>query len=861
MHRSCVFSLLALLVLAAPVAATDSAPWLPRGARLSSAYERMLRDRLQAGLPVDPALVRRHLLDAVDERDPAGEGAAPDATARTGARGGPVVWMAADVQANDRTGDASCAACGGRPLPQAETTIAALGANLVAGWNDSKGFCPPNGAVQGWATSTDGGVTWTDRGDVPAPAAGFRYRGDPVHMVNPTTGQFYVLGLVENPTNPALSGLALLNGHFAAGTFVVDGNRTIAAGGANFLDKPWIAVDPASGNLYVTYSNFVGGSTSQIELIRSTDGGNTWSAPLLMHGVSQNGNVQGSRPAVGPDGEVYVYWYTFGTPLSEHHVRRSDDGGLSFGPDVIAATFFENGFSGGAGYRRGFAPTFASIAVDRSAGPTRGRVHLAWDESVNFYDAPAPALGPRSEVESNASFANATSFTVGQVLRGTTNATAPDTLDLWRFAGNQGQTVFLRCDSATTNAVFAMRLQCDAETTLFQNFRFLAFSNSTFPAIAYTLPRTGTYYLRLFRTGGAAANYRLLTSWDTPSPGERAADTRDQFATYSNDGTTWQTPLRISDGPAWTDAIFPEIAVDDRGRVFVAWHDWREDLVCGARSTEYTVASGNGGVTWGANRRLSDSDSFWSINACGSANQGDYQGIHAAGSTVYTCWSDSRNGDPDAFVEVARHSVFPDCPYPLASGPGTQTLTFHVINTGTVPSAFGWSLSDTRGWLVSAVPGLTGSVSLDAGASLDVTATFMLPAGCFGDPDIVTFAVADGFIPGAGDTCRAYVSCSALDADRHGPREISFSAPRPNPSNGRVTFEFALPHESAAELAILSADGRRVRGLANGFRNAGSHAITWDGRDEVGRAVPPGVYWAQLRVDGRAWKRLVTLVR
>jgi hypothetical protein len=35
--------------------------------------------------------------------------------------------------------------------------------------------------------------------------------------------------------------------------------------------------------------------------------------------------------------------------------------------------------------------------------------------------------------------------------------------------------------------------------------------------------------------------------------------------------------------------------------------------------------------------------------------------------------------------------------------------------------------------------------------------------------------------------------------------------------------------------------------LAAGRFGAGNHALSWDGRDDGGRAVAAGVYWARLR--------------
>lgn len=856
-----VFALLLALPLAAnaDALAPGNGGGPPRGgARLSSAYERMLRDQLAAGRTLPAAVVRQWALDARDEAEAVLPG--EDGGARPfGAARAQVVALGTDHLANDRSGDVSCAACGGRPLPQAESTIAAFGNQLIAGWNDGLGFCPPNGAVQGYATSTDGGLTWIDRGDPPALPTGGRYRGDPVHFVNRNTGTFWILGLYEGGT-PG-SGLALLNGHFGGSTWVIDGNRQIAVGGADFLDKEWGAVDPATGYLYVTYSRFVGGSTSQIELIRSTDGGATWSAPLLMHDAAQFGNVQGSRPVVGPDGEVYVYWYEYGYPLSRHHVRKSTDFGVSFGPDVVAASFYENGYSGGAGFRRGFAPTFASIAVDRSNGPRRGRVYLAWDEARNFYDAPVGTQPLRNETEANGHFANATPFTVGATLRGSLSGTAADTLDLWRFTGTQGQTLFLYADSATSGVTFQMRLQSDCDTSLFQNMNFVAFNSANFPALAYTLPHTGTYYLRLFRAATGTANYRLQSGWDTPSAGERATDHRDQFAAWSADGATWSTPVRVSDSAPGADAIFPEIAVDGAGRVFVAFHDWRDDAACGSRSYEYLAASGDGSA-WGANRRLSDEQSYWSINACGSANQGDYQGITTDGETVVPCWADARNGDPDTFVERTTYASDPGCPASpvLGAGGGTVPLQFTLANTGSIAETLAWTLEDTAGWLTSAAPAATGSTLVAAGLGAQVTGQFALPANCSPAQSTVRFIVSDPAIPGAADTCTVELRCGLLDVPGQA-YTLAFAAPRPNPARGSVQFFYSLPAAGPVRLALFGADGRRIRTLADGDSPAGLHAVLWDGRDASGRRVAPGAYWARLEYAGRALRRPVTVVR
>jgi photosystem II stability/assembly factor-like uncharacterized protein len=74
---------------------------------------------------------------------------------------------------------------------------------------------------------------------------------------------------------------------------------------------------------------------------------------------------------------------------------------------------------------------------------------------------------------------------------------------------------------------------------------------------------------------------------------------------------------------------------------------------------------------------------------------------------------------------------------------------------------------------------------------------------------------------------------------------------RPNPLRDATTIRFLLPRASEARLEIFDLSGRRVRNLANGMRNAGTFEIGWDGRDDGGRMVAGGVYFARLAVGGR----------
>ncbi|MCK4546983.1 MAG: right-handed parallel beta-helix repeat-containing protein [Candidatus Eisenbacteria sp.] len=73
----------------------------------------------------------------------------------------------------------------------------------------------------------------------------------------------------------------------------------------------------------------------------------------------------------------------------------------------------------------------------------------------------------------------------------------------------------------------------------------------------------------------------------------------------------------------------------------------------------------------------------------------------------------------------------------------------------------------------------------------------------------------------------------------------------PNPFGARVTISYEMPEEARIELAVYDVHGRLVRNLETGSRLPGRHLIQWDGRGEDGRALPSGVYFCRLEIEGR----------
>jgi zinc metalloprotease ZmpB len=94
------------------------------------------------------------------------------------------------------------------------------------------------------------------------------------------------------------------------------------------------------------------------------------------------------------------------------------------------------------------------------------------------------------------------------------------------------------------------------------------------------------------------------------------------------------------------------------------------------------------------------------------------------------------------------------------------------------------------------------------------------------------------------------------------PQLLALSSVVPNPSRGGgAVARFALPRAGAVSLALYDVGGRRVRTLVDGALPEGLHACRWDGRDDAGRALAPGIYLMRLEAGGRHAGRRVAVLR
>jgi hypothetical protein len=153
--------------------------------------------------------------------------------------------------------------------------------------------------------------------------------------------------------------------------------------------------------------------------------------------------------------------------------------------------------------------------------------------------------------------------------------------------------------------------------------------------------------------------------------------------------------------------------------------------------------------------------------------------------------------------------------------------------------------------------GLQGIAFVDSGAT---TVTYLPPAG-FQGPDTFTYIATDcegGNAP--GDIVVLVSSISPVPGSGN-PCAYRLHPCIPNPFNPVTRLRFDLPTAGPVELAVFDLRGRRVATLVREWLGAGVHVRDWWGRDDRGRALASGVYFARLQAGGRSEVTKMMLVR
>ncbi|HVP38983.1 MAG TPA: FlgD immunoglobulin-like domain containing protein, partial [Candidatus Saccharimonadales bacterium] len=749
-----------------------------------------------------------------------------------------------NVRVNDPAGDVSSET-------QSETTGASWGSRVIAGFNDSRGFT--TGTISSYGYSTDGGATWTDGGDLPLQGLGTgeQLYGDPGVFAN-RQGHFWFSSIYIQPGNISAIGVqrATFSGPAPAWGPPVAVNPSLP----DFLDKPGGACDPDSDYVYVVYTRFLGGvGWGQMEFARSLDGGAHWDPAVVLQPEIAGDNVQGGWIVVDDQHAVHVFWEDgLGRPLGtgQHAYllhRRSGDFGATFSATDTVAPIHANWYAGPPGFNRldGFFE-FPNGAVDRSAGPARGTLYVAWNESAEPVWSGVPPT-PQPEAEPNDLVTQADSVGWPVRISGTISSTSD--VDCFRFSGAAGQMVRLLVTPSPALYPWLRLSDSPGGDTLLINSRVAA----GIPAEGWvTLPATGTYTALVRSFNSTTGSYTLDVEGVTAAPGSAALDHRDAVVAVSPDrGAHWRAPVRLNDDPPQFDQCMPMVTVDSLGLAHAFWYDRRNDPARGGRADLYYARSSDGGLTWSPNLRVTDQATTWQVASRAAPNFGDYSTATSSGNAVWPLWADGRSGNPDVFTAAVRSGFGLGCPGDTSvARHDTLSLAYAVTNLSPFPETFGYDISDSLGCFAAA----HDSVAVGPLGAAQVVYRRPVPDSLSADRDdpvqltgryrSAAFAVA---------VCRsvAHLSRGVVAVGDPG-LETRLERPGPSPTRGEVRLRFSLARDGAVRIGIYDVAGRRVAQPAAGVWPAGRHEVRWAGRAEGGAPVASGVYLIRAELGGSA---------
>jgi hypothetical protein len=251
----------------------------------------------------------------------------------------------------------------GQHATEVEPHMLANGSTVVAAFQTGR-IVNGGGTAIGWATSTDGGSTWS-HGFLPGLTSGngggpYSAASDPAVAYDAKHGVWIIATLpIASSSTPAV-----VVSRSTDGGFTWD-NPVSVGGNVSSSDKNWIVCDSTStspfyGNCYVEWDNPFNGD--EILMSTSSDGGLTWGAAMA---TANRSFGIGGQPLVQPNGTVVV-------PIEITGISAftSTNGGASWSAPVTVSNIQSHTDAGGI--RSGPLP---SAAVDGA-----GTVWVVWED-------------------------------------------------------------------------------------------------------------------------------------------------------------------------------------------------------------------------------------------------------------------------------------------------------------------------------------------------------------------------------------------------------------------------------------------------------------------------------------------------
>jgi len=229
-------------------------------------------------------------------------------------------------------------------------------------------------------------------------------------------------------------------------------------------------------------------------------------------------------------------------------------------------------------------------------------------------------------------------------------------------------------------------------------------------------------------------------------------------------GVTWSADTMLTNvTPPAAGYFYPHMSLSGL-LMFIVWYENRD-----GNNEIYYKCSTDGGVSWGADTRLTNDPAMSSLPS-----------VVLSGSNVHIVWNDQRDGNYEIY-------------YKLSTNGGVS-----------------WG-SDTR---------LTNDPASSERPSISISNSVL---------HIVWFDTRDGNQEIYYKLNPTGNPVGIVQVNSEIPKEYKLMQNYPNPFNPTTKIRFALPKSSFAKLVVYDALGRELETLVNEQLKSGTYEVDWDG--------------------------------
>jgi hypothetical protein len=358
--------------------------------------------------------------------------------------------------------------------------------------------------------------------------------------------------------------------------------------------------------------------------------------------------------------------------------------------------------------------------------------------------------------------------------------------------------------------------------------------------------RVTNYHETDFNPSIAAGDSLVYLAWESRQ-GVSLYRAQAVFASVRN-SLGWSPPIDVDASPT-RDSFRPSLAYGADGLLHIVYE---RHTANDPTEHEKIVHKCWDGMVWSSRTGLSTDVSY------------SRTPVIAAGrdSTLHVVWQDGENGSADIFYVRYDGSTWQTVEQLATGGTEASTPSVAVDGAGVVhvvwvdhrhPETEVYYLAhDGSSW------GDEARLTNAPGASLLPT---VAATTAIGGPFVVWTDLRHG---NAEVYFRGTEGLSGIDRGPtivSGTEPIRMAPPCPMPFTSSTTVAFWLSRHSQVSLIVFDVQGRLVRRLAVGDYAAGGHQVIWDGRDDPGNRIEPGIYFLRCSSPLGQTSRRVVMIR